>query len=379
MNEFANRVLEDDNYEGPVEEDDDDYNDIEIVWRRQEHNYDDLQAEHQEKVIAFYHVLSDVIELSYMGGNLAIIFKCDWWDLGTKRRINIDEFGYEDIKAYQEEECSTHNNNLFIENEQFSLLNRVDNENILMDIEAKGFEVEGFDLHTNVDNEMTSFHTVTMSKWINVEKISDMATKRKEMLACATGWATQVIPTRSSPRKPMRHQGALIENRKAQKNRGLMPTRCSLRNHDQLKKKMIENETDIVIPTLKLNHVMGYCSLLILVHKSYGKVVVNPQGVTSTLSSLGHDLLEEGDMIEPTIPGSTNIVNSTGSGQGIEQSMANKSRTNDGNQLVTIGPKTIEKKRKITTGKLLTKWKKQQIKVPGEFHQELRQQVELHY
>ena len=48
--------------------------------------------EHEGKVIDFYGVLIDIIELSYIRRNTVLIFKCDWWDIENKRRINVDDF-----------------------------------------------------------------------------------------------------------------------------------------------------------------------------------------------------------------------------------------------------------------------------------------------
>ena len=167
-----------------------------------------VQAEHQGKVIDFYGVLIDIIELSYIGGNTVLIFKCDWWDIGNKRKINVDEFEiisvnvtktwykdqpfvlatqarqvyyvtdiklgkdwrivqltqprniYDvclppdvlqpDAEPYQEEEWSTHNNCLETENYDFPLLNRGDNDNILINVDVEGFP----NIDANHDNHV---------------------------------------------------------------------------------------------------------------------------------------------------------------------------------------------------------------------------------
>ncbi|KAK9287212.1 hypothetical protein L1049_015625 [Liquidambar formosana] len=45
-----------------------------------------VKGEHQsEEEVDFYGVLTDVIMLSYCGGNRVFLFKCDWWDIGNKK------------------------------------------------------------------------------------------------------------------------------------------------------------------------------------------------------------------------------------------------------------------------------------------------------
>ena len=42
-----------------------------------------------------YGVLIEVVELHYLGGNMAVLFKCDWWDvINIGRGIKRDEYGY---------------------------------------------------------------------------------------------------------------------------------------------------------------------------------------------------------------------------------------------------------------------------------------------
>ena len=53
-----------------------------------------VQADHEGKMIDFYGVLDDIIELSYIGSKKVLIFKCEWWDVGNKKRINVDEFDF---------------------------------------------------------------------------------------------------------------------------------------------------------------------------------------------------------------------------------------------------------------------------------------------
>ena len=58
-----------------------------------------VQGDHQGEIIDFYGVLIDIIELYYIGRNRVLIFKCDWWDVGNKRRINVDEFGFVSVNV----------------------------------------------------------------------------------------------------------------------------------------------------------------------------------------------------------------------------------------------------------------------------------------
>ncbi|RVW77130.1 hypothetical protein CK203_054291 [Vitis vinifera] len=45
--------------------------------------------------VSYYGVLTDVIELHYLGGNRVILFKCDWWDvINSGRGIKKDEYEF---------------------------------------------------------------------------------------------------------------------------------------------------------------------------------------------------------------------------------------------------------------------------------------------
>ncbi|RVW72347.1 hypothetical protein CK203_055429 [Vitis vinifera] len=45
--------------------------------------------------VSYYGVLTDVIELHYLGGNRVILFKCDWWDvINSGRGMKNDEYGF---------------------------------------------------------------------------------------------------------------------------------------------------------------------------------------------------------------------------------------------------------------------------------------------
>ena len=42
----------------------------------------------------YFGVLIDIIELSYSGGNNVVLFKCDWWDVSSKRGHSINKYGF---------------------------------------------------------------------------------------------------------------------------------------------------------------------------------------------------------------------------------------------------------------------------------------------
>ena len=45
--------------------------------------------------VSYYGVLTDVIELHYLGGNRVILFTYDWWDvINSGRGIKKDEYGF---------------------------------------------------------------------------------------------------------------------------------------------------------------------------------------------------------------------------------------------------------------------------------------------
>jgi len=41
----------------------------------------------------YFGVLTYIIELSYSGGNNVVLFKCDWWDVSSKRGHLIEKCG----------------------------------------------------------------------------------------------------------------------------------------------------------------------------------------------------------------------------------------------------------------------------------------------
>ena len=48
----------------------------------------------------YYGVLSDVVELQYMGGNQVVLFKCNWWDVHSPSRgIDIDKYSIISVNA----------------------------------------------------------------------------------------------------------------------------------------------------------------------------------------------------------------------------------------------------------------------------------------
>ena len=168
-------------------------------------------AYHGGQIIEFYGALIDIIELSYIGRNTILIFKCEWWDVGSNRKINIDEFKFvsvnvtrtwyndqpfvlasqaqqvfyvSDIKlgkdwrvvekiqsrniyngqyehgesssnaaAYQQEECPTCSINNPVHSDHTGILHRREEENILVDVNVDGFiDIEGV-LPVNEDDD----------------------------------------------------------------------------------------------------------------------------------------------------------------------------------------------------------------------------------
>ena len=155
-----------------------------------------VEAEHKGKMIDFYGVVTDILELKYAARCVVLIFKCDWWDIGSKRGINIDEFGFvsvnvsrrwyrdqpfvlatqvqqvfyvndlklgkdwrvvqrtqprnlyniqlsinvlhDDGEPYQQDDCTSQHNNIYEDEDQPLLLRRNETENILIDVEFDG-------------------------------------------------------------------------------------------------------------------------------------------------------------------------------------------------------------------------------------------------
>ena len=48
------------------------------------------ESEHKGKMIKFYGVLEDVIELSYVYGFRCVLFCCKWFDLDRHKPVKID-------------------------------------------------------------------------------------------------------------------------------------------------------------------------------------------------------------------------------------------------------------------------------------------------
>ncbi len=42
----------------------------------------------------YYELLTDIIELDYYGKWKVVLFRCDWADVSTARRIKKDQFGF---------------------------------------------------------------------------------------------------------------------------------------------------------------------------------------------------------------------------------------------------------------------------------------------
>lgn len=56
-----------------------------------------VRGEHHGQSIDFYGVLTYIIELSYLGRNQVIVFKCDWFDLTQRRGMQVDEHHFTSI------------------------------------------------------------------------------------------------------------------------------------------------------------------------------------------------------------------------------------------------------------------------------------------
>ena len=56
-----------------------------------------VKGDHQGQSIDFYGIIRDVIELSYLGRNQVLIFRCDWWDVGSARGKLVDENNFTSI------------------------------------------------------------------------------------------------------------------------------------------------------------------------------------------------------------------------------------------------------------------------------------------
>ncbi|XP_065875374.1 uncharacterized protein [Euphorbia lathyris] len=44
-----------------------------------------VESEHNSDDVNFYGILQEIIELDYLHGKRAYVFKCDWWDVSEKR------------------------------------------------------------------------------------------------------------------------------------------------------------------------------------------------------------------------------------------------------------------------------------------------------
>ena len=77
-----------------------------------------VTGEHQSNSVEFYGVINDVVELHYMGWRRVYLFKCQWFDVGDRRRgirvdnhmisVNIDRTWYKEepfVLACQASQC----------------------------------------------------------------------------------------------------------------------------------------------------------------------------------------------------------------------------------------------------------------------------------
>lgn len=49
----------------------------------------------EDENIDYYGVLTDILELQYLGGNRIVLFCCNWWDVYDKvRGVKTDEYGF---------------------------------------------------------------------------------------------------------------------------------------------------------------------------------------------------------------------------------------------------------------------------------------------
>nr|XP_024933706.2 uncharacterized protein LOC107428797 [Ziziphus jujuba var. spinosa] len=58
-----------------------------------------VKGEHNGDEIDFFGVLTDIMELSYGEQNAILLFKCDWWDIGSTSQMQIDEFKFTSINV----------------------------------------------------------------------------------------------------------------------------------------------------------------------------------------------------------------------------------------------------------------------------------------
>ncbi|KAL3638393.1 hypothetical protein CASFOL_017764 [Castilleja foliolosa] len=52
-----------------------------------------VDGNHGDETLSFYGVLDDIIQLDYVRGRQIILFKCDWYDLGKKKRTGLQKEG----------------------------------------------------------------------------------------------------------------------------------------------------------------------------------------------------------------------------------------------------------------------------------------------
>lgn len=83
-----------------------------------------VRGEHQGEDIDFYGVVRDIIELSYLGGNRVLLFKCDWWDLSKTKGMQKDEHKFISVNV----------TNTWYKDEPFSLACQADQVFYLKDV-----------------------------------------------------------------------------------------------------------------------------------------------------------------------------------------------------------------------------------------------------
>lgn len=49
------------------------------------------EGDHQSEIKDYYGILVDIVELKYLNGNRVFLFKCDWWDVGSRTGIRVDK------------------------------------------------------------------------------------------------------------------------------------------------------------------------------------------------------------------------------------------------------------------------------------------------
>ena len=53
-----------------------------------------VKGEENARNLDYFGILTNIIKLSYFGGNNVVLFKCDWWDVSSKKGYWIDKYGF---------------------------------------------------------------------------------------------------------------------------------------------------------------------------------------------------------------------------------------------------------------------------------------------